>query len=486
MKFLRISLLLLITLSFTNCFEDRDDNLVAGNQITDFTEIKDFVWKGMNAVYLYKENVPDLANNRFSSDIEYTNYLNSFDTPETLFESLIFNRETVDRFSVIIPNYIEFELAQSGTSLSNGLEYNFYYKPGSTTDIFGVIRLVLNNSFADNLGLERGQIFDAVNGTPLTINNANSLINQDIYTLNFAVYNDNGTEMTEDDTIVSTGNSVQLIKEVYTENPVHIANVIEVDGENVGYLMYNGFNSSFNNELNAAFALFQANNVQHLVLDLRYNPGGSVLTASYLGSMVTGQFNGDIYSKLVYNNDLQVLNTEFPFVNNIDGNNIFSLNLNKVYVLTSNRSASASELVINSLSSYIDVVQIGDSTVGKTQASITVYDSPDLSPNNVNPGHTYAMQPLVANSVNVNDEAVPADGLPPFIPLIESARNFGTLGDINEPLLAAAIADIQSPGRFNYSNTNPRPIKIDISNTALEETMYINSDIIFNGLPTNQ
>jgi len=474
MRLFKILLLCLVALSFNSCFEDQDDNAIAGG------EINDFVWKGMNAVYLYKANVPDLANDRFSTNEEYSNYLASFTTPESLFESLIYERETVDRFSVIIPNYIEFEQLLAGTSISNGLEFNFYFKPGSSTEVFGIIRLVLNNSVASNLGLQRGQIFDAVNGIGLTNENLNTLLGQDSYTLNLATYNDNGTEMVDDDTIDSSTNTVDLTKQAYTENPVHQTDIIDIDGENLGYLVYNGFNRNFNNALNAAFAQFQANNVQHLVLDLRYNPGGSVNTAALLGSMITGQFNGDVYSKLIYNDDLQNNNTNFNFVTSFDGNSINSLNLDKVYVLTTSRSASASELVINSLSAYIDVVQIGDNTTGKTQASITIYDSPDLSSNNINPNHTYAMQPLVANSVNVNDTEVPSTGLAPDINLIESPRNFGILGDVNEPLLAAAIADIQGLGRFAAPQTHFNPIKTNINIKPLEETLYIDNDMFLN------
>ncbi|WP_047547683.1 S41 family peptidase [Psychroserpens sp. Hel_I_66] len=478
MRLLKISIIFILTLSLTSCFEDRDDNVIAAS------EINDFVWKGMNAVYLYKDEIPDLANDRFSTNEEYGAYLNSFSDPQDLFNSLIYMPETVDRFSRLIPNYIEFEQQLAGTSKSNGLEFNLYLEPGSDTEVFGVIRLVLNNSVASSLGLQRGQIFDAVNGTQLNTSNLNSLLGQDTYTLNFANYNDNGTTAVEDDTITSTTNSQSLTKEVYTENPVHLTSIINVGGENVGYLVYNGFTSNFNSQLNDAFATFQANTVQHLVLDLRYNPGGSVLTASYLGSMITGQFTGDVYSKLFYNNNLQSNNRDFQFVNNIDGSPINSLNLNKVYILTTSRSASASELVINSLNPYIEVVLIGDITTGKTQASSTIYDSPELfNKDGVNPNHTYAMQPLIANSVNVNEALVPSTGLIPDITLIESPRNFGTLGDINEPLLAAALADIEGLGRFSRQEIEFRAIKSDINLKPFEEGMYIdNSDLIINRL----
>jgi carboxyl-terminal processing protease len=113
MKLLKFSLLFILTLSLTSCFEDRDDNVIGVN------EINDFVWKGMNAVYLYKDDVPDLANDRFTTNEEYGTYLNSFSAPEDLFESLIFNRSTVDRFSVIVDDYIALEQQFSGISTTS-------------------------------------------------------------------------------------------------------------------------------------------------------------------------------------------------------------------------------------------------------------------------------------------------------------------------------------------------------------------------------
>ena len=473
MKKIKILLLAFVAaFTVTSCFEDLDDNSIASS------DIKDFVWKGMNAVYLYKSEIPDLANDRFSTNEEYANYLIDFESPEALFESLLYLPDDVDRFSRITDNYFDLQNQQQGVSFSNGLEFNFYTLPDNDTEVYGVITLVLNNSVADNLGLQRGQIFRAIDGQLLNRTNFRSLVGQNSYTLNFADYNDNGTpENDEDDTLTLNGESSALTKEEYTENPVHIVQTLDV-GNNikVGYLMYNQFNSSFNNTLNDAFAQFQAEGVDELVIDLRYNGGGSVQTAAYLGSMVTGQFTGEIYSKLFYNENLQDNNQNFLFTNSIsDGGAINSLNLTKVYVLTTKlRTASASELVINSLKPYIDVVVIGQNTVGKTQASITVYDSPNLNFENVNPNHTYAMQPLVANSTNVNDQLVPAEGLTPDIELSEVARNFGTLGDANEPLLAEAIADITNSGRLFIENIDaPKPIKSKTLIPPVEQDMYI-------------
>ena len=475
---LKIILAVLLLGLTTSCFnDDRDDNVILAS------EINDFVWKGMNALYLYKDNIPNLANDRFSSDQEYGNYLNSFSTPEDLFESLIYQRETVDRFSWIVDDYIALEQLFSGVFTTNGMEFSLFFAPNSSTEVFGVIRLVLPNSEADNNNLKRGDIFYAINGNLITENNLSDLLNQETYTLNLGLFNDNGTPETTDDTIDPGTENVTISKVPYTENPVFRTEIIDLESEKLGYIMYNGFTNEFDNQLNNAFGEFKSNSVQHLVLDLRYNPGGSVNTATLLGSMVTGQFNGDVFTKLIYNNDLQSFNTLFNFTNTLnDGSAINSLNLDKVYVLTTGRSASASEMVINSLRAHlgnINVIQIGTNTTGKSQASITAYDSPDLGREGANPNHTYAMQPLVAIGVNKNDEEVPSSGLVPTIELEENPFSYGVIGNENEPLLAAAIANILGTGRISSPVLhNIELVKDSNDFNPLEGGMIIDNNVL--------
>eukprot|EP01093_Parvamoeba_rugata_P000763 TRINITY_DN10944_c0_g1_i1.p1 TRINITY_DN10944_c0_g1~~TRINITY_DN10944_c0_g1_i1.p1 ORF type:complete len:117 (-),score=21.01 TRINITY_DN10944_c0_g1_i1:4-324(-) len=93
MKVLLLACLVLV--SVTSCFEDADDNIIRASTL----DINDFVWKGMNAVYVYKDNIPDLANDRFDSSETYTEYLNNFSSPEDLFEDLLYLPDDVDEFS---------------------------------------------------------------------------------------------------------------------------------------------------------------------------------------------------------------------------------------------------------------------------------------------------------------------------------------------------------------------------------------------------
>jgi len=79
MKFAIKTLLAALLVVFLNSCKDKDDDYKA---IEEFLEIKDFVWKGLNEYYYWQEDVNDLADNRFSSDEDYTNYLKKYNGPE--------------------------------------------------------------------------------------------------------------------------------------------------------------------------------------------------------------------------------------------------------------------------------------------------------------------------------------------------------------------------------------------------------------------
>ena len=246
--------------------------------------------------------------------------------------------------------------------------------------------------------------------------------------------------------------------------------------------MYNGFYSDYDEELNAAFSQLESQGVNELVLDLRYNSGGSVRTATYLASMITGQFTGELFAKEQWNSKLQAYYEDrnpAALVNKFtdelsNGAAINSLNLNRVYILTTRSTASASELVINCLKPYIDVVVIGDVTTGKNVGSVTLYDSQDFSRNNRSGVHTYAMQPIVLKIVNKNNFGDYEQGLNPDIELKENFENMGMIGDANEPLFAAAIADITGSGRFSLpEGSNNKLFKDSKSMKRFGTEMYI-------------
>lgn len=437
MKKLFFFFLILLFFPLLNSCEDNDDNLVPSE-----LEVNDFVWKGLNLYYLWQADVPDLADNRFSNQSELNAFLKTYDSPTTLFNHLRIDN-TIDRFSVIFSDYTVLEGILTGNTKNNGVDYGIKLKPGSDTEVFGWVRYIIPNSDASTKDIQRGDIFYAINGIPLTVDNYRTLLADDTYTLNLADY-DGGN-------ITPNGQSVTLTKTELAENPIFINTVINQGTHNIGYLMYNGFYSAYDNQLNDVFGNFISQNVTDLVLDLRYNSGGSVNTATKLASMITGQFSGQIFAKQQWNakaqayyesnNPASLLN---KFYSGLNG-----LNLNKVYVLTSKSTASASELVINCLKPYIEVIQIGDKTTGKNVGSVTLYDSPTYGKTDVNPSHKYAMQPIVLKIVDKNGFGDYTTGIAPTLTntYIELFEDMGVLGNPSEPLLSRAINLITASGK---------------------------------------
>lgn len=462
-------LLFIATFTFQSC-QDNDDIAPPAS-----LEIQDFIWKGMNQYYLWQADVPNLADDRFADQTALNTFLRGYPVPEDLFDALRVS-SSIDKFSWIVSDYLELEGTLQGTTKNNGIDFGLSFKPGSTTEIFGYVRYIIANSDASTKNIKRGDFFTAVNGTQLTVSNYQSLLfgSNESYTLNLAEFN--GT------TIVGNGKSVSLTKTVLSENPILINKVITSGAHKIGYLMYNGFYANYDTQLNDAFAALKSQGVTDLVLDLRYNGGGSVQSATRLASMITGQFTGKVFAKQQWNKKINdYFEAENPdalynyFTDKIETTAINSLNLTKVYILTSASSASASELVINGLEPHINVIQIGDVTVGKNVGSVTLYDSPSFGSENRNPNHKYAMQPIVLKIVNSVGFGDYFNGLQPDFSVKETLSTLGVLGDTSEPLLSTAIGKItgtsrmskQIPGKEFEFFTDAKSIK------GIQNQMYI-------------
>lgn len=481
-KFKIIVYIVLVSFLLVSCFDDNDDVITPATKV----EIGNFIWKGMNNYYLYQQNVADLADDRFVSEGDLNNYVDGFSSPSAFFENLIYDRQTTDKFSWIVSDYEALEAAFAGVSKKNGMSFGFFVDPNtSSNNAYGYVRYVLPNSNAANNGIVRGIIFDSVNGVQITYDNTTNVIDdgiisdlgQDMYSISLATY--------DGVTVSSTGVVKSLTKSVLSENPILVSKTLEVNNKKIGYLLYNAFTSNYDDQLNAAFATFQNTGVTDLVLDFRYNPGGSVYSAITLSSLVTGQFTGQVFSTEQWNAKWQtyfLANNSESLINNFVSTTrteqgLHSLNLTKVYVITTGRSASASELVINGLKPYIDVVQVGTTTTGKFQASVTLYDSPSYRKNGVNLGHKYAMQPLVLKSLNSVGFTDYLDGFSPAstMELAEDFSNLSVLGEETEPLLALAISDIISSGKVMQPEERMRinSMKtIDFINHPFENMMF--------------
>jgi carboxyl-terminal processing protease len=382
----KINLLLLASIFiFNSCKKTDDDDPNIIRLETDL-EISDFIWKGLNQYYYWQESVPNLSDSKSENESEYAYYLSQNSNPESFFNSL---KHPDDNFSWIVDDYIELQNMLQGIDNSDGMEFGLYVECNDQ-NIFGFVRYVHKNSDAESKGVKRGMLFSEINGIRLTRDNYKDLLfnsESNTYSIKFSELSYNNNNQCAN--IIPGQESLSLVKSRVVKNPVHISKIITSGGKKIAYLMYNQFlgvveseNKDYNSELNDVFANFLSNGVEELVIDLRYNPGGRISTSINLASMITGQFNNQVFAKERWNSKLMnYWNENSPesllnkFTDKLDNNqSISSLNLSRVFVLTSARTASASELLINGLDPYIDVIHIGDFTVGKNQGSITVYD----------------------------------------------------------------------------------------------------------------
>jgi len=452
-KTLALAILLFLgTFTFLSCQDDYDDI-----EVPNTLKINDFIWKGLNLYYYWQADVPNLSDNKFRNQGELNSFLTNYSSPEDLFSDLLFQYSVTDRFSVMYSDYRVLEGTLNGITTNNGVDYQLFRTSSTSDAVYGWTRYIIPNSDASTKAIQRGDIFYAIDGIPLSYASKNyvDLLRRETYTLSLADYN-NGNP-------VPNGRSVTLSKTQLTENPILMHQVYTYGQHKIGYLVYNGFYSAYDNELNNIFGEFSSQGVTDLIIDLRYNSGGSVDTATRLASMINGQKTGQIFAQQQWNSKVQsYFQSNNPeklinrFTNSIDGNAIKSLNMQKVYILTSRASASASELLINGLVPHISVVQIGDKTTGKNVGSITLYDSPSFNKDGRSSSHRYAMQPIcfkIVNSVGFGDYAA---GLSPLDENLykEDLGNLGALGNVTEPLLSKAIQKITGTGR-NIQNTAP-------------------------------
>ena len=259
--------------------------------------------------------------------------------------------------------------AQAGTRASSVSGYgimmsgNYWALNNQGTEFGIVIEHVYPDSPAEKAGLNRGNIIAKYNGKAITANNLNEAWADLHYSLSsnitVSIFDLAEQKITETKTI-STGS--------YKENPVAASMVLELeDGPKVGYLSYLGFESAFDSELIDAMRSLKDNGAEEMVLDLRLNGGGSVNSSTILGSMLLdASYNDQTYAILARNAANKKANTTCKITSSYNGQSLPRLGIKRLYVITTDNTASASEMVISGLRGLdVEVILIGTTTEGK-------------------------------------------------------------------------------------------------------------------------
>lgn len=278
---------------------------------------------------------------------------------------------------------------------------------------------------------------------------------------------------------------VTLTANYVPQDPVPVSRVLDTDEGPVGYLLFNDHNDKAETRLISTIEQFQDAAVNDVVVDLRFNQGGYVEVAAQLAYMIAGpdhtqglpfeipefnslhpQFNPVTQEPL---EPIPFYQETLGFDDSDAGVALPHLGLDRVYVLTTDATCSASESFINSLKGVdVEVIQIGDATCGKPYGYLPVH----------NCGTTYLTVMFTGENAkgfsgfweggfmpsNASTSSAP-DENPGCI--LQNPSVDSPLGDADEDLLAAALhfrsdsscpaasEDMLTPGAVNLQRYIP-------------------------------
>ena len=424
-------LLLAGLVGFLSSCKKTEDAVTPAGSSTENQTVNDWILDNMQQLYYWNDKIPANPDKTLSPDKFFGSLLNKYNAT---------SNPTGDRFSWIEASGTDLQAELSGQTTTTGMEYNLYLRSAGSAGILGQVLYVLPDSPAQKAGLKRGDIFTRVNGQSLDTTNYSNLLYSGT-TFAFGLATVSGS------TLLDTDKTISVTATTFQENPVFLDSVYTIGSKKVGYLVYNQFvpgaNGSRANEydaqVDAIFSSFKAQGVNELVLDLRYNPGGYTSSSANLASLIgKGISSSKLYFREEWNKTItpmiqQKYGSGFFIQNFLDKSQNIGSNLSRVFVLTTDHTASASELIINGLRPYMTVTTIGSTTYGKNVGSITVTDSTGKIP--------WGMQPIVFKSYNSVGQSDYSTGFTPGVEVDESI-NLLPLGDTNEAMLNEALYQI--------------------------------------------
>lgn len=361
------------------------------------TEQNQFVIDLMNDIYYWVNDIPLQPS---AAD---------FASPEETMDAMLFT--TPDRFSGIRDAAENDAFFSESQFIGVGITLSFI----DDSQVF--IAQVFGDGPAAAAGLARGYEVLSINGTSVAATLAADESVSDLFGANEVGVN---VDLQYRD-LAGAVADVSFAKALVTIETVSQALVIDIDGVPTGYLHFRNFVEPSFDALTSAFVLFQQENVQDLILDVRYNGGGLISVAEFLSGLIGGTgTDNEIFAKRVHNTQNSNLNVTTVFDDQIN-----ALDLQRLVVITAGGTASASELVVNGLEPFMDITLVGEQSFGKPVGSYQ-FDFCDK-----------VAVPIAFQNFNAVDEGDYFDGLP-----VDCGAEDGLsepLGSEQESMLAEAI-----------------------------------------------
>ena len=318
-----------------------------------------------NNTYLWYKEVTDTNPENYAHPVDYFRQLKS--------NAIDAQGELIDKYHYAVDTADYIERTEAGVRSGYGISFHIssYQPPRKIT-----VRYIEPNSPADDAGIKRGtQILevddiDLVNATftefQTIVGNFSTTKIGDTHTLRFI---NNDAIHAQKVTMTAAEINIQPVQnvEIIVDNE---------SNEKIGYLLFNEHITKAEQPLIDAFNDFKDEKVDDLILDLRYNGGGAAYLASGIAAMISSRATtkDKVFSKSSMNDkhhDIDPFSSEpiqpLPFIyQDRSGKNLPQLGLSRVFIITSEETCSASELIINGLRGIdVEVIQIGSTTCGK-------------------------------------------------------------------------------------------------------------------------
>lgn len=418
--------MLCYTILFTILYSCRaDEEMPSTYPAGSSQQVNQWMLKTMQRYYLWADQIPSQT---------------SLDqNPKDYFKSLLVKD---DQFSVAIKKDDPGTIPQSVRTLF-GFDFSVIQQHNQLT--FALVKMVLEDSPAKRAGLQRGDIITGINEFGVSPENISKIMTtvSGSRTLSLKI-----AELKDNQLVFKRSVEVQAM---LSFNQPLLSKILEVNNDKVGYLYLADFQDGLASSLVKPFQEFKGQNIRHLILDLRYNGGGSVSSAAALCALVTDKLKSGtpfIVYKGNKNGGTVSHSIDQAFANgnqniSFDALKTSALSLSEVYIITSANTASAAEVVINNLKPYIKVTQIGDKTLGKDMAAFTLSDTET-------PENKWVIYPMVYKIFNILDSGNYTSGIEPALLADEYAQlPLQPLGSKDETLLASALLVITGQASSN-------------------------------------
>jgi hypothetical protein len=414
------------------------------NETKPVADLRDSVYQYSKEFYLWTDNLPT---QQVFNPLSYANANDAMLKLRTY--SPFVNGKYQDRWSFVIEASI-WDNIVSGNNSDTGADYGFV----NDNDLR--VRLVYSKSSAGTQGVKRGWKVLKVNGTDATRANITNLNTELKKTTQSVIFQKpDGTQQT----LTLTGGN-------YKSDYVMTPKVFTVNGNNVGYFMFDSFlgeaiggktAQSTLNDLDKVFADFRSKNVTELVLDLRYNGGGYGLVSNYLGNLIAPtSADGKVFARAIHNTKNTKYNKTDSFKSSANG-----LKLSRVTIITTSGTASASEELINGLKPVMNVKLIGSTTHGKP---VGYYGFPVMD---------HYVFPVALKNVNSVDFFDFFEGLP--VDKVQTDDLTRDIGDPEEACLKTALAYIKTGVLQSVPSSQRVSAELNLANEKIaKQRMKIN------------